>query len=174
MPKYVRMVVRSKAPARPWAGFRPVGALVRPILLALVGLVLAMALSGCAAALRVLTVVDGVYTVANFFGSMTSTDGSESTTSDGTSADWVAASVVDTEGGLWLNAGPGTDPPFVVAEGTQVWLYCYVDGPYVDGPYGTTSIWNFTSTPSGHTGFMSDAYLATGSNDPVVPECTFE
>ena len=61
----------------------------------------------------------------------------------------------------------------MVAEGTEVWLYCYVDGPSIDGPFGTTSIWNYVWTPGGHTGFMADAYLATGSSGPVVPECTF-
>jgi uncharacterized protein YraI len=125
----------------------------------------------------VLTVVEGVHTVGSWLGS-TAPDagsGSGSGTSGRSSAEWVPAEVNETGGeGLWLNAGPGTGPQIVVAEGTVVWLYCHVHGPSVEGPYGTTAIWDYVRTPGGRTGYRSDAYLATGSNDPVVPQCTYE
>ncbi|MDN5853464.1 MAG: hypothetical protein L0K86_11580 [Actinomycetia bacterium] len=73
--------------------------------------------------------------------------------------------------GLWLNGGPGSRPLHVVPEGTQVTLLCHARGPAVNGPYGATTIWNHVRTPSGATGYMSDAYLVTGTNGPAVPPC---
>jgi len=174
MPKNVHQVVGFDDPTRRCAVPRPTGVPVRRIGLVLVGVALVLALSGCAAALRVLTVVDGVYTVGSWVGSAAPAAGSESGTSDHSSVEWVPAEVNETGGeGLWLNTGPGSGRKIKVEEGTEVWLYCYADGPSVKGPNGTTSIWNYVWTPGGHTGFMADAYLATGSSGPVVPECTF-
>lgn len=175
MPRNVRRAVRPAVPTSRCAVPRPPGTLARRIGLVLAGVALLLTLSGCAAALRVLTVVEGVHTVGSLLGSTASDAGSGSGTSDHSSAGWVPAEVNGTGGeGLWLDAGPGTDPQIVVPEGTEVWLYCYVEGPSVDGPYGTTSIWNYVWTPGDRTGYMSDAYLATGSHDPVVPHCTYD
>lgn len=175
MPKNVRRVVRPPVPTRRCTVPRPAGALARRIGLVSAGVALLLTLSGCAAALRALTVVEGVHTVGSLLGSTGSDTGSGSGTSDHSSAEWVPAEVDGTGGeGLWLNAEPGSGRQITVEEGTEVWLYCHVVGPSVDGPYGTTSIWNYVWTTGDRTGYMSDAYLATGSDDPVVPHSTYD
>jgi LasA protease len=74
--------------------------------------------------------------------------------------------------GGWVNvrSGPSTSNPVVgtLAHGTVVTLQCYVTGQQMTGP------WNNTSTawdrlPSG--GYVADAWLDTGSPNPIVPPC---
>lgn len=54
-----------------------------------------------------------------------------------------------------------------VASGSTVSFNCYENGDAVAGPYGRSNIWN--RLDSG--GFVSDAWIFTGSNNPVVPKC---
>jgi hypothetical protein len=77
----------------------------------------------------------------------------------------------------------GTEPilgtyPF----GTKVYIYCYLTGASVTGPNGPTTIWDAVSEFQPPGGAMnaygpgpfavsSDAWIYTGSNDPVVPHC---
>ena len=77
------------------------------------------------------------------------------------------------------------DPPIMTAPfGTRVWIDCYFTGPSVTGPYGTTDIWDdiagyiepgqsivtVFSNP-GTYAVASDAWIYTGTNNPVVPHC---
>ncbi|MFC4334552.1 peptidoglycan DD-metalloendopeptidase family protein [Salininema proteolyticum] len=66
--------------------------------------------------------------------------------------------------------GPGASSGIVrtVSHGQQVPLACHVRGEAMEGPWGNTSdIWNRLEDGS----YVSDAWMDTGSNDPVVPAC---
>ncbi|AEG43977.1 SH3 domain-containing protein [Isoptericola variabilis] len=70
---------------------------------------------------------------------------------------------------LTVRSGPTTaSPPVGLAgEGTQVVVECTVRGQWVRGHLGTTNLWNRIGP--GH--YVSDAYLRTGTGDPVAPAC---
>ncbi|MGW2183503.1 peptidoglycan DD-metalloendopeptidase family protein [Streptomyces sp. NPDC001732] len=55
-----------------------------------------------------------------------------------------------------------------LANGSRVTISCYGRGDTVQGIGGATDIWN--KLPSG--GWVSDGFLETGSNNPVVPPCS--
>ena len=55
-----------------------------------------------------------------------------------------------------------------LANGSRVTISCYAHGDTVDGIGGLTNIWN--KLPAG--GWVSDGFLETGSNGPVVPACS--
>jgi hypothetical protein len=77
------------------------------------------------------------------------------------------------------------DPPIMTAPyGTRVWIDCYFTGPSVTGPYGTTDIWDDIAgyiepgqsivtvfSDPGTYAVASDAWIYTGSNNPVVKHC---
>jgi hypothetical protein len=77
------------------------------------------------------------------------------------------------------------DPPIMTAPyGTRVWIDCYFTGPPVTGPYGTTDIWDDVAgyiepgqsivtvfSSPGTFAVASDAWIYTGSNNPVVKHC---
>ncbi|HEX6075731.1 MAG TPA: peptidase M23 [Micromonosporaceae bacterium] len=79
--------------------------------------------------------------------------------------------IVDTNGGTSLNkrSGPGTSYSIVgsVADGATVTIVCSKNGTTHTGRFGSTSLWNKLSDGS----WVSDAYLATGSNGPVSGYC---
>lgn len=84
------------------------------------------------------------------------------------------APVTKTQVGLKLRAVPGTVGPLplrVVPDGETVVLHCYVNSEPVDGAFGQTYVWDWVTTADGLSGYMSDGYLATGTNSPVVPAC---
>lgn len=76
-----------------------------------------------------------------------------------------------------------TEPVITVYPfGTKVYLTCYLTGVSVTGPNGPTTIWDAVGmyqTPGGplvsYTPgpfvVSSDAWIYTGSNNPVVPHC---
>jgi hypothetical protein len=68
--------------------------------------------------------------------------------------------------------------------GTKVYIDCYLDGVTVTGPNGPTTIWDAVGTYQTPGGpvltfadgggvfvVSSDAWIYTGSNNPVVPHC---
>jgi len=79
--------------------------------------------------------------------------------------------VVDTYGGGTLNkrSGPGTGYPVVgsVGDGAIVTISCSAWGTTHSGRWGSTSLWNRLSDGT----WVSDAYLYTGSNNPVNGWC---
>jgi hypothetical protein len=78
--------------------------------------------------------------------------------------------VVRTEGGpLTVRSGPTTAaaPVGLAAVGAQVVVECTVRGQWVSGHLGTTNLWNRIGP--GH--YVSDAYLRTGTGEPVAPAC---
>ena len=80
----------------------------------------------------------------------------------------VTVSVPD---GLPLNvrSTPSVNAEVVgsLANGSQVTITCYSHGDTVQGIGGATDVWN--KLPGG--GWVTDGYLETGSNGPVVPAC---
>ncbi len=77
------------------------------------------------------------------------------------------------------------DPVIMTAPfDTRVWIDCYFTGPSVTGPYGTTDIWDDVAgyiepgqsivavfSSPGTYAVASDAWIYTGSNNPVVKHC---
>lgn len=89
----------------------------------------------------------------------------------------VSAAYADTTvrvavpGGLPLNirSAPNTGASVVgsLANGSYVSIRCFTYGSWVDGIGGSTNVWD--QLPSG--GWVTDGFLETGSNAPVVPKC---
>ena len=69
-----------------------------------------------------------------------------------------------------VRSGPGTGYTIVrvLAEGSQVPIYCQTSGTTVTGYYGTTNIWD--NIDDGE--YISDAYVNTGSDGYVRPHCS--
>lgn len=70
---------------------------------------------------------------------------------------------------LHVRSGPTTAaaPVGLAAEHARVVVECTVRGQWVTGHLGTTNLWNRIGP--GH--YVSDAYLRTGTGDPVAPAC---
>jgi hypothetical protein len=78
--------------------------------------------------------------------------------------------VVRTGGGtLNVRSAPSTGaaPVGIAVPGARVVVECTVRGQWVDGHLGSTNLWNRIGP--GH--YVSDAYLRTGTGDPVAAAC---
>ena len=53
-----------------------------------------------------------------------------------------------------------------LSDGATVTITCQEQGPSISGTYGTTSLWDNVGA-----GFVSDAYISTGSDGQVAPTC---
>jgi len=76
---------------------------------------------------------------------------------------------VDTAGpALTIRSAPNTGATAVgsVADGATVNITCQKNGTQVTGTFGTTTLWDFIGT-----GYISDAYVSTGSDGQVAPTC---
>jgi len=76
---------------------------------------------------------------------------------------------VNTSGApLTVRSGPGTGYGAVgsVADGATVRIGCQKYGQTIAGPYGTSSIWDSIGS-----GYVSDAYVSTGSDGLVTSLC---
>lgn len=76
---------------------------------------------------------------------------------------------VNTSGApLTVRSGPSTGATAVgsVPDGAKVTITCQKHGSSVTGTYGTTTLWDFIGT-----GYVSDAYVNTGSDGQVAPTC---
>lgn len=85
---------------------------------------------------------------------------------------------VSTSSGVPVNmrSGPGTSYPIMasIPSGTKVPVYCYKTGTTVTGKYGTSNIWDqvaYTVNGVTNIGYVSDTYVYTGSDSPVVIKC---
>ena len=88
----------------------------------------------------------------------------------GAGAASAASGTVNTAGApLTVRSGPGTSYASVgtVADGAAVTISCQTAGSSVTGTYGTTTIWD----KIGSGRFVSDAYVYTGSDGRVAPDC---
>lgn len=79
------------------------------------------------------------------------------------------AGTVNTAGpSLTIRATPSTGGTVVgsVADGAKVTITCQKHGSQVTGTYGTTTLWDFIGK-----GYVSDAYVSTGSDGQIAPTC---
>lgn len=69
-----------------------------------------------------------------------------------------------------IRSGPGTTFAIVgtATDGQVIQISCTARGSSVTGPFGTTDLWDRMRDG----GYISDAFVDTGSNDPVAPACT--
>ena len=76
---------------------------------------------------------------------------------------------VNTDGAdLVVRAGASTATAEVgsVADGAMVVITCQAQGESVTGTYGTSTLWDKIGT-----GFIPDAFVSTGSDGQVAPDC---
>jgi hypothetical protein len=76
---------------------------------------------------------------------------------------------IDTSGApLTIRSGPGTQYAAIgsVADGARVTIKCQEVGRKVTGTFGTTTLWDKIGT-----GYVSDAYVYTGKDGRVAPDC---
>lgn len=88
----------------------------------------------------------------------------------GTPGTGVQAPVYNPNGTVNIRSGPQLSASVVrsAPSGQVVTLVCYVNGDSVTGPWNNTStVWD--RLPDGS--YVSDAYVDTGSDSPVVPAC---
>ncbi len=82
----------------------------------------------------------------------------------------AASGTVHTDSGaaLTVRATPSTSGASAgsIADGTAVTISCQTNGSTVDGKYGTSDIWDKVGN-----GYISDAYVYTGSDGRVAPDC---
>jgi hypothetical protein len=105
-------------------------------------------------------------TTALFFGTKNYTSQNGCSTGGSTSA---VSGTVNTAGpSLTVRSTPSTSGTAVgsVADGAQVKITCQKHGTSVTGTYGTTTLWDFIGN-----GYVSDAYVSTGSDGQVAPTC---
>jgi hypothetical protein len=69
---------------------------------------------------------------------------------------------------LTIRAGASTSTAAIgsVADGAYVTITCQQTGQSITGTYGTTNLWDKIGT-----GYVSDAYVSTGSDGRVAPDC---
>ena len=69
---------------------------------------------------------------------------------------------------LTVRAGASTSTAAIgsIADGTHVTIRCQKRGQSITGTYGTTTLWDDIGN-----GFVSDAYVSTGSDGQVAPTC---
>ncbi|WP_163507282.1 hypothetical protein [Fodinicola acaciae] len=86
---------------------------------------------------------------------------------------YAATGTVHTDSGvaLTVRSGPHTSSTAVgsIADGTSVTIDCQLNGDAVTGKYGTTDIWDHVPSKGG---YVSDAYVYTGSDGRVAPDCS--
>ncbi|APR83478.1 N-acetylmuramoyl-L-alanine amidase [Minicystis rosea] len=104
---------------------------------------------------------------AFFFGTRNYT--SKNSCSTGGSTPGAVTGTVNTAGApLTVRAKASTSSEAVgsVADGAKVTIKCQKHGTSVSGTYGTSTLWDFIGT-----GYVSDAYVSTGSDGQVAPTC---
>jgi uncharacterized protein YraI len=84
----------------------------------------------------------------------------------------TASGTVHTDSGVavTVRSAPSTSAGAVgsVADGTAVVIDCQASGDTVTGKYGTTSVWDHVASAGG---YITDAYVFTGSDGRVAPDC---
>lgn len=74
--------------------------------------------------------------------------------------------------GLWLRGGPTVGSPglTVVPEGTPLSISCQTYGTPINNGQATTALWDKVTFHNGE-GYVSDAYVFTGTYGQVAPTC---
>lgn len=80
--------------------------------------------------------------------------------------------VVEASPSLTIRTGPSTayQPVGSASYGTTFGVWCVEYGAAVAGPWGTTTIWDFGNI-AGVGGFVSDAWVYTGTMAATAPAC---
>jgi hypothetical protein len=95
--------------------------------------------------------------------------GTKNYTSNNTCGGAGFSGTVNTSGpSLTVRSAPSTGATAVgsVADGAKVTITCQKHGSSVNGTYGTTTLWDFIGK-----GYVSDAYVNTGSDVQIAPNC---
>ncbi|WP_211365306.1 M23 family metallopeptidase [Polyangium fumosum] len=106
---------------------------------------------------------------AFFYGTKNYTSKNSCGGSDGGSGGTSVTGTVNTNGAaLTVRADASTSSAAVgsVADGAKVTITCQKKGTSVTGTYGTSTLWDFIGN-----GYVSDAYVSTGSDGQVAPTC---
>ncbi len=80
-----------------------------------------------------------------------------------------ASGTINTAGApLTVRAGASSNTAAIgsLADGSHVTIHCQKRGQSITGTYGTTTLWDDIGN-----GFVSDAYVRTGSDGQVAPTC---
>ncbi|ONI87165.1 metalloendopeptidase [Saccharothrix sp. ALI-22-I] len=104
-----------------------------------------------------------------FNGSLIFYWGTRSYTSRNSCSTTVAGTVgTDSGAAVTIRSGPGTSYSAVgsVASGATVTISCQAKGETITGKYGTTNLWDKIGS-----GYISDAFVYTGSDGQVAPDC---
>jgi hypothetical protein len=114
---------------------------------------------------------NGVAVRASFNGAGAAYFGTRNYTSKnrcGGSSSGVSARVNTSGASLTVRAGASTSTAAIgaIADGTWVTITCQKRGQSITGTYGTSSLWDDIGN-----GFVSDAYMLTGSDGQVAPTC---
>ncbi|GAA3834506.1 hypothetical protein GCM10022226_64910 [Sphaerisporangium flaviroseum] len=99
----------------------------------------------------------------------TATAAAHAAVADSVRADRVVTVNTETGGHINVRAKASMDSRVVGKrrDGQRVAIVCHKVGDQVSGTYGTSRFWDLLASG----GYVSDAYLSTGSNAPVVPMC---
>lgn len=114
--------------------------------------------------------LNGVDVKITFGGTQIYYWGTRSYTSRNSCTSTGVTGTVGTDSGasVTIRSGPGTQYAAVgsVANGATVTISCQAKGETITGKYGTTSLWDKIGS-----GYISDAYVYTGSDGQVAPSC---
>lgn len=74
---------------------------------------------------------------------------------------------------LNLRTGPSASYALIgcIPVNTYISIDCTINGSAVTGPYGTTTLWDHTAY-AGKSGYVSDAWVYTGTANPVAGTCS--
>lgn len=105
---------------------------------------------------------------ALFYGTKNYTSKNKCDGGGGGGAGGVSGTINTAGAPLTIRAKPSTSAEAVgtVADGAKVMITCQINGTSVTGTYGTSSLWDYIGN-----GYVSDAYVATGSDGQVAPTC---
>lgn len=96
------------------------------------------------------------------------------TTTPAAATDYFQATTMTPGETLTVRSGPQTSYGQLaqLPDKSTIQIRCQVtDGTAVTGPYGTTRVWDKINLPGGKVGYVSDAWVWTGSNGLVAPKC---
>ncbi|MEU5692729.1 peptidoglycan DD-metalloendopeptidase family protein [Actinosynnema sp. NPDC020468] len=112
--------------------------------------------------------LNGVDVKAVFNGAQALYWGTRSYTSRNSCSGVAGTIGTDSGASVTVRSGPGTSYAAVgsVADGATVTISCQAKGSTVTGKYGTTDLWDRIGP-----GYVSDAYVYTGSDGRVAPDC---
>jgi hypothetical protein len=91
--------------------------------------------------------------------------------SDATTQTPGGAPVIETGGPRLIvrsGPGPGFERVRPLDDGDRVRIICVAKGPQILGPLGTSDLWDGLA----EGGYVSDAFVFTGTAAPVVPACS--